>query len=177
MSHRLIVLAALVALLTVQAPALAEEHAHAAHAAEATAEAELTEANGYEITVYKSQYCGCCKQWIKHLESNGFLVNAVDSDDMTAIKDEYGVPKKLASCHTARVDGYTVEGHVPAADILRLLKERPRAEGLTVPGMPVGSPGMEVGDRVDPYSVFLFTGADKEVWSAYGQADDTADDS
>ncbi|MEM9173388.1 MAG: DUF411 domain-containing protein [Pseudomonadota bacterium] len=131
--------------------------------------------NGHKITVYKSPYCGCCRQWIQHLQGHGFLVESIDSDDMNTIKDEYGVPKKLASCHTARVDGYTIEGHVPAKDILTLLTERPRADGLTVPGMPVGSPGMESGDRVDPYTVFLFTGDDKQAYAAYPQQDASAD--
>ena len=136
-----------------------------------TAEGEAPELqvanNGYEITVYKSPTCGCCRQWIRHLKSHGFSVLAIDSDDMTAVKDEMGVPRSLSSCHTARVNGYTIEGHVPAADILRLLEEAPRADGLSVPGMPLGSPGMEAGDRVDAHEVVLFTGSDTEVFARY----------
>ena len=126
------------------------------------------------ITVYKSPTCGCCKQWIKHLEAAGFEVEAVDSDDMNAIKQEYGVPRNMTSCHTARIAGYTIEGHVPAEQILRLLQERPDADGLAVPGMPVGSPGMEVGDRVDPYLVMLFGDGGDETWASYGEQDEPA---
>ena len=100
-----------------------------------------------EIEVYKSATCGCCKEWVKHLQANGFSVKAHDVADITAQKTANGVPAKLASCHTAKVDGYVIEGHVPASDIKRLLKERPAVSGLAVPGMPVGSPGMEQGAR------------------------------
>jgi len=96
-----------------------------------------------EITVYKSPTCGCCKAWVKHLQANGFTVVAKDVRDVAPYKETYGVPPRLGACHTARVDGYTVEGHVPAADIRRLLQERPPVRGLAVPGMPPGSPGME----------------------------------
>jgi len=96
-----------------------------------------------EVTVYKDAGCGCCKKWITHLEAHGFSVKARDVKDLTASKTAHGVPPKLYACHTATVDGYVIEGHVPAADIRRLLKERPKVRGLAVPGMPVGSPGME----------------------------------
>lgn len=109
-----------------------------------------------EITVYKSPTCGCCTKWISHLEENGFKVNAIDKQDVTPIKQQYGVTRELSSCHTALIDGYIVEGHVPASDIKRLLKERPKVTGLSVPGMPIGSPGMEQGDRKDPYNVVTF---------------------
>lgn len=109
-----------------------------------------------EITVYKSPTCGCCTKWISHLEENGFKVNAIDKQDVTPIKQQYGVTRELSSCHTALIDGYIVEGHVPASDIKRLLKERPKVTGLSVPGMPIGSPGMEQGDRKDPYNVVMF---------------------
>ena len=107
------------------------------------------------IVVYKSPSCGCCKAWMEHLTENGFKVTGKDLDNVQPIKDEVGLPAKLASCHTAIVDGYVVEGHVPAGDIKRMLKERPKIVGLSAPGMPNGSPGMETG-RKDPYDVVAF---------------------
>lgn len=114
-------------------------------------------ADATEIPVYKSPTCGCCNKWIDHLEENGFRVTKKDLRDVTVFKADYGVTPRLASCHTAVVDGYVVEGHVPATDIRRLLAERPAVKGLTVPGMPMGSPGME-GPRKDPYDVLTFDG-------------------
>lgn len=107
------------------------------------------------IVVYKAPSCGCCKAWMEHLTENGFKVTGKDVDNVQPIKDEVGLPAKLASCHTAIVDGYVVEGHVPAADIKRMLQERPKIVGLSAPGMPNGSPGMETG-RKDPYDVMAF---------------------
>ncbi|HEY5635407.1 MAG TPA: DUF411 domain-containing protein [Burkholderiales bacterium] len=108
------------------------------------------------VTVYKSPTCGCCGEWVKHLKSNGFKVEAHDVADLDPIKQKLGVRPELASCHTATVGGYTIEGHVPASDIRRLLAERPKdAKGLAVPGMPVGSPGMETGPA-QPYATLLF---------------------
>ncbi len=98
-----------------------------------------------EVTVYKSPDCGCCQNWVAHLKANGFKVTAKDVSDIMPFKAMNGVPYELGSCHTAVVEGYTIEGHVPAADILRLLNERPKVRGLAVPGMPAGSPGMEGG--------------------------------
>lgn len=95
------------------------------------------------ITVYKSPSCGCCKQWIEHLKAAGFHVTAQDTSDLAAVRERYGVPRKLTACHTALVGGYVVEGHVPADVIQRLLKEHPAIAGVAVPGMPAGSPGME----------------------------------
>lgn len=106
-----------------------------------------------EMTVYKSATCGCCGKWISHMEENGFKVKAVDVLEMNLVKEKYGIDRQLASCHTAVIDGYFVEGHVPADDVKRLLSEKPDVFGLSVPGMPVGSPGMEMGERVDRYSV------------------------
>ncbi len=106
-----------------------------------------------QITVYKSPTCGCCNKWIKHLETNGFKVKAHNKKDMRTIKQKADIKPELQSCHTAFIDGYYIEGHVPAKDIKRLLKEQPKdTAGLTVPGMPMGSPGME-GHRKDPYIV------------------------
>ena len=117
------------------------------------------QAAGPQITVYKLATCDCCGQWAEHLKANGFQATVHQVPSMDKYKVQYGVPKELESCHTAIVDGYTIEGHVPAADILRLLKERPAAKGLAVPGMPLGSPGMEAGrkDTKDTYDVLLFT--------------------
>ena len=112
-----------------------------------------------EITVYRSPTCGCCGKWIDHMKQNNFNVKDNIVDDMESIKAKYGVPKEMASCHTAIVDGYVVEGHVPAADVMKLLKTKPKVTGLAVPGMVTGSPGMEMGGRVDPYDVMSF---DKE---------------
>jgi hypothetical protein len=107
------------------------------------------------ILVYKSPSCGCCKAWMDHLSQNGFKVTGKDMDDVQPMKDEVGLPAKLASCHTAIVDGYVIEGHVPAADIQRLLKERPKIVGLSAPGMPPSSPGMDQPGKV-PYDVIAF---------------------
>ena len=99
-------------------------------------------------------YC-CCSRWIAHLEANGFKVNAHDLADLTQVKLEHGIRRELTACHTALVDGYVIEGHVPAEDIQRLLQERPDVVGLAVPGMPMGSPGME-GPTSEPYNVLTF---------------------
>ncbi len=108
-----------------------------------------------DIVVYKSPTCGCCNSWIDHLKENGFTVEAHDSDVMGLVKTELGVPRDLRSCHTARVGNYIVEGHVPADLIAKMLKEEPAISGLAVPGMPMGSPGME-GHRNDPYDIISF---------------------
>ncbi len=104
------------------------------------------------VKVYKSPTCGCCKKWISHLESNGFKVEATNLNNLTPIKDKLGIEPRIRSCHTAKIGGYVVEGHVPASDIKRMLKDKPEIVGLAVPGMPMGSPGME-GPRKDNYSV------------------------
>lgn len=122
------------------------------------------------VEVWKDPDCGCCKDWISHLEANGFQVKVHDSGNAQA-RTRLGVPDKLGSCHTAQVAGYALEGHVPARDIQRLLKERPKAVGLAVPGMPVGSPGMdgpEYGGRKDAYDVLLILADDKaRVYQSY----------
>ncbi len=111
-------------------------------------------AEGPKVTVYKSPTCGCCTKWISHLEGNAFEVEAVDLNDLRALKSMSGIPPEQESCHTAQVDGYVIEGHVPANDIRRLLAERPGARGLAVPGMPMGSPGMEAPNP-EHYQVLL----------------------
>ncbi|SCA57000.1 conserved exported hypothetical protein [Candidatus Terasakiella magnetica] len=112
---------------------------------------------GAEIKVFKSPYCSCCTAWSEHLRENGFDVSEIKRDDMEAVKRQLGVPQQLESCHTALIDGYVIEGHVPADDIKRLIKERPKgAKGLSVPGMPIGSPGMEQGNHKDKYTTIIF---------------------
>lgn len=108
-----------------------------------------------QVVVYKSASCGCCKVWVEHMQSHGFPVEVHDVDNLNSIKERVGIPAAMGSCHTAEVGGYFIEGHVPATEVQRLLAEKPKAKGLTVPGMPAGSPGMEQGDRVDPYEVRL----------------------
>lgn len=121
-----------------------------------------------DMTVYKSPYCGCCKEWIKHIEAAGYSVKTIDTEEMDGIKQMFNVPEPAQSCHTAIVEGYIIEGHVPAYDIDRLLEERPQATGLAVPGMPTGSPGMEVPETsADRYNVFLFDGGGASVYSKY----------
>jgi hypothetical protein len=112
------------------------------------------------VTVYKDASCGCCKKWVEHMQASGFTVTAHDNADMDALKDHYGVPSGVRSCHTALVGSYVVEGHVPATDVDRLLKEQPKVAGLAVPGMVMGSPGMD-GPTSKPYAVLAFqkTGA------------------
>jgi hypothetical protein len=122
------------------------------------------------IEVWKSPTCGCCNEWIKHLEQNGFKTKAHDKGN-NAIRKTLGMPLKFGSCHTATVNGYVIEGHVPAKEIHRLLKERPAALGLSVPEMPIGTPGMdtpEYGGQVDPYDVLLVQrDGSSKVYQAY----------
>lgn len=109
------------------------------------------------IAVTRDPGCGCCLKWVKHLEDAGFKATVSESSEMDAVKDSKGVPKTARSCHTGVVGGYVIEGHVPAEDIKRLLKDRPDVVGLAVPGMPVGSPGMEVpSGRIQPFDVLAF---------------------
>lgn len=108
------------------------------------------------MTVYKSASCGCCHLWVEHARANGFTVRTIDTEELPKVKAEMGVPAALQSCHTVVVANYLVEGHVPAADIKRMLSEKPAIRGLAVPGMPVGSPGMEQGPA-QRYDVIAFT--------------------
>ncbi|MDM9380212.1 DUF411 domain-containing protein [Chlorogloeopsis sp. ULAP01] len=110
-----------------------------------------------EITVYRSPACGCCGAWIEHMQKHGFKIKAdIKTDEMEAIKQKYNLPQDLASCHTAIIDGYVMEGHIPADDIKRFLKQKPKFVGLAVPGMLVGTPGMESGNRKQPFSIVAF---------------------
>lgn len=107
------------------------------------------------IVVYKTASCGCCNGWVEHLREAGFTVDARDVRDIMTVKRDAGVPVQMSSCHTAIVDGYVVEGHVPAEHVARMVEERPEIAGIAVPGMPIGSPGME-GPGAEPYQVLTF---------------------
>lgn len=120
------------------------------------------------MIVYKTPNCGCCVKWVVHLEELGFSVETINVTDTGPIARRYGVPSSLRSCHTAITDGYAIEGHVPAKDIIRLIEEKPTVAGLAVPGMPVGSPGMEFGDRRDPYQVLAFdSNGESRIFASY----------
>ncbi|MEQ1803774.1 MAG: DUF411 domain-containing protein [Burkholderiaceae bacterium] len=115
----------------------------------------LAESSAKEVHVFKSRTCGCCGAWVRHMRSAGFAVSVTDVDDTAAQRKRLGMPERFGSCHTATVEGYVLEGHVPAAEVKQLLAARTKALGLAVPSMPVGSPGMEMGSRKDPYQVLL----------------------
>ncbi len=143
---------AFAAVLAVSAPAVAEQAAKP------------------PMTVYKSPTCGCCGGWIDHMRAAGYHIEVKDTDAMDMVKDMMGVPDEMASCHTATIDGYLIEGHVPADAVDRLLAERPKASGLAVPGMPVGSPGMEMGGQTEPYAAMLFNSdGTARTFVEYGQ--------
>ncbi|MBU2570753.1 MAG: DUF411 domain-containing protein [Gammaproteobacteria bacterium] len=121
-----------------------------------------------DVVVYRSPSCGCCGKWVKHLKDNNF--NVIDNvvHDVDSVKRKYGVPSELASCHTAIVGDYVIEGHVPVEDIEKLLSLKADVLGIAVPGMPVGTPGMEMGDRKDAYKVIAFDKEGrKQVFSAH----------
>ncbi len=108
-----------------------------------------------EMIVYKSPHCGCCSAWVEQVKASGLKTIVHERKDVTPMAKKLGVPDALRSCHTAEIAGYFIEGHVPVADIRKLLRERPQARGLSVPGMPIGSPGMEQGDRRDAFNVLI----------------------
>ena len=114
-----------------------------------------TAANAASMTVMKSPSCGCCSKWVEHVRAHGFEVKVVNVDNIMAVKAKAGIPQKMASCHTTMVGGYVIEGHVPTSDIKKLLAQKPKAKGIAVPGMPIGSPGMEHGDHRQPYQTLL----------------------
>ncbi|KYC43383.1 CopG family transcriptional regulator [Scytonema hofmannii PCC 7110] len=109
-----------------------------------------------EITVYRSPSCGCCGAWVEHMQKHGFQIKDIKTDQIEAIKQKYNLPQELASCHTAIIDGYVMEGHIPANDIKRFLQQKSNLAGLAVPGMPVGTPGMELGNKKQPFAVVAF---------------------
>lgn len=119
------------------------------------------------LEVFKSPYCGCCAHWVEHVREAGFDVKVTEVEDPSAVAGKHGVPEDLRSCHTARAGKYVVEGHVPAADIERLLREKPEAIGIAVPGMPAGSPGMDQGGSKQPYQTILFTKNDRRVFASH----------
>jgi hypothetical protein len=119
------------------------------------------------IEVFRSESCGCCGQWVKHMQEAGFTVSETITEDMDAVKQQHGVTEELASCHTAIAAGYVIEGHIPAEDVQRLLTEKPDVTGIAVPGMPIGSPGMEVGDEQEPYAVLSFKGETIETFAEH----------
>lgn len=119
------------------------------------------------LKVYKSALCGCCGAWVDHMRNAGFRAVVTDISDLSSIKDQLMVPSELQSCHSSVIDGYVIEGHVPARDVIRLLRDRPKAIGLSVPKMPVGSPGMEQGSRRDPFEVILFSLTRRSVFAVY----------
>ena len=127
----------------------------------------LMAAPATKIVVHKTPWCGCCTNWSAHLREAGFAVTEVKHEDLTPIKQQYGVPAALEGCHTGVVDGYALEGHVPAEDIKRLLLERPNAKGLAVAGMPMGSPGMEMGPERDAFDVMLFSAVGSTIYASY----------
>jgi len=121
-----------------------------------------------DIKVYHDPECQCCHRWINHLKENKFNVLDIPVRNMSEVQQAAKVPKPMEACHTATIDGYIIEGHVPAAEIYRLLAEKPDIKGLSVPKMPIGSPGMEAGDRKEPFIVFQFDKAGKfSVFSRY----------
>jgi len=120
------------------------------------------------VTVYKTPWCGCCVDWVDHLRAEGLPLRVVEQEDLGPTRRALGVPDDLASCHTAEVAGYAIEGHVPAREIRRLLDERPAITGIAVPGMPIGSPGMEVEGLADePYDVVTFGDGPRGVFASY----------
>lgn len=123
-------------------------------------------ANSPRILVHKNPSCNCCSRWVRHLEQAGFAVTADETEDLQSVRRKLGVPADLSACHTAEIDGYVLEGHVPAVAVRRLLAERPTATGLAVPGMPFGSPGMD-GGIPKPYAVFLFGTTERQTFMRF----------
>jgi len=126
-----------------------------------------SQAEAADMVVYKSPWCGCCNAWVKHIRREGISVEVVEREDMDPTKRKFDVPQQLESCHTARINGYTIEGHVPAREIKRLLSERPQAVGLSVPGMPNGSPGMDQGGAADRFQVILWSSKGRRAYANY----------
>jgi hypothetical protein len=124
-----------------------------------------------KLVVTKDPTCGCCGGWVEHLRGAGFPIEVIDTTEINRVKSRLGVPADLHACHTAEIAGYVIEGHVPAAAIERLLKEKPQAKGLAVPGMPVGSPGMNIeGSPPEEYAVFIFGNFGKREYARFKEA-------
>ena len=128
-----------------------------------------TQASAATIEVSKAPYCGCCEEWIEHMRAAGFTVKVTNVEDTTPIAKQLGVPDSLRSCHTAKTGKYAIEGHVPAPDMKRLLKEQPNALGVAVAGMPAGSPGMDRGAVREPYDTVLFAKNGARVFASHGR--------
>jgi hypothetical protein len=139
---------------------------------QATAGQQATdEQTAREMVVYSSPTCGCCGDWVSYMESHGYTATVENVQDLAAVKEEHNVPRTMQSCHTAIIDGYIIEGHVPVEDVERLLHEQPDVVGIAVPGMPVGSPGMEIeGAELQPFAVMTFDAAgNTEMYSTHNQ--------
>jgi hypothetical protein len=131
-------------------------------------ETEPSYSGTLNMTVYRSPSCGCCGVWVEHAKKHGFQIKDVQTEDMEALKQKYNLPSELASCHTAIIDDYVMEGHIPADDIKRFLKQKSNLAGLAVPGMPLGTPGMEAGERKQPFQVLAFNDKrEVEVFKEY----------
>lgn len=122
------------------------------------------------IVVYKNFHCDCCERWVEHLEAHRFNVRVENVDDLGKVKERFGIPRDKDACHTGEIEGYFIEGHVPAEDIKRIIRTKPDAKGLLVPGMPIGSPGMEQGNKRAPYDVLLVDkSGNTSVFTRYGK--------
>jgi len=131
-------------------------------------QADTLSSEALEITSYRNPNCGCCHSWLEHLKAEGFTVKDNVTKNLEPIKTKNNIPQDLMACHTAVINGYLVEGHIPASNIKRLIKDKPNVAGIAVPGMPIGSPGMESGDMKEPYTVFTFTDqGETEVYQEY----------
>ncbi len=121
-----------------------------------------------DMIVYRSPSCGCCGVWVEHAKKHGFQIEDIKTESIAALKQRYNIPPELVSCHTAIIDGYVIEGHVPADDIKRFLAQKPQLAGLAVPGMPLGTPGMESGDRKQAFQVLAFNDrGEVEIFKEY----------
>ena len=131
-------------------------------------ETEPSYSGTLNMTVYRSPSCGCCGVWVEHAKKHGFRIEDIKTESMEALKQKYNVPSELASCHTTIIDGYVMEGHIPADDIKRFLASKPKLAGLAVPGMPLGTPGMEAGDMKQPFQLLAFSAQGQiEVFKEY----------
>lgn len=158
-SYTLFALVAMFSMACAQGPEDRASAEGASTESSIAAQVASAEASDADFVVYKSPTCGCCEGWVEHMREAGYTVETVDLaqyGDLQAVKEERGLPGDLGSCHTGVIEGYTIEGHVPAESIERLLRERPNIKGLAVPGMPIGSPGME-GPNPQRYDVIAFT--------------------
>ena len=155
--------------VSVNNSAMAEDTAQATMVSVWDKETEPNYTGVKNITVYRSPSCGCCGVWLEHAQKHGFKVEDIKTEDMEALKQKHNVSSQLASCHTTIVDGYVMEGHIPVDDIKRFLTEKPEGFiGLAVPGMPLGSPGMEAGDTKQPFQVLAFNQqGETEVFNEY----------